>query len=149
MKLTNKNCPLERDVFHMLNVYRNVLNGCRTTPHKKVLEFAYFKKSSATNSNVFFRKFLWFLLARSTCNQKRKNDLFVYSQCVQIFRQPPRECLPGEEVVHHPDDGGALGVGDPVEDLVDLVRVADRDGDGVGGGQGVHAHHGVLEDEKF
>ncbi len=110
----------------------------------------YFEKSSATNSNVFFKKNpLLVFLERSTCHQKRKNDLFVYSQCVQVFRQPPRERLPGEEVVHHPDDGGPLGVGDPVEDLVDLVRVSDGDGDGVGGGQGIHAHHRVLQEEKF
>ena len=30
----------------------------------------------------------------------------------------------GEEVVHHADDGGPLGVRDPVKDLVDLVRVS-------------------------
>jgi hypothetical protein len=38
---------------------------------------------------------------------------------------------PGEEVVHHPDDRGPFGVGDPVKDFVDLVRMFDLDGNRV------------------
>ena len=50
----------------------------------------------------------------------------------------------GEEVVHHADDGRPLAVGDPVKDLLDLVRMLDGDGDGVGALQGVDPEH-VLE----
>ena len=41
------------------------------------------------------------------------------------------EGLETEEVCHHANDGGTLAVGDAVEDLVDLVRVIDRNRDRV------------------
>ena len=41
-------------------------------------------------------------------------------------------------MVHHSEDGGPLGVRDPVEDLVDLVRVLDLDGDRMGALEGIN-----------
>ena len=41
-------------------------------------------------------------------------------------------------MVHHSEDGGPLGVRDPVEDLVDLVRMLDLDGDRMGALEGIN-----------
>ena len=46
-------------------------------------------------------------------------------------------------MIHHPDDGGSLGVGNPVKDLIDLVRMVDRDGNGMGALKGVDPHDGL------
>ncbi len=51
---------------------------------------------------------------------------------MEIVGDGPVEGLQLEKACHHPDDGAALRVGDHVENLVDLVRIVDRDGDGVG-----------------
>ncbi len=57
--------------------------------------------------------------------------------CVSVFVQVEVVCdatvegLEAEEVCHHADDGRALAVGDAVEDLIDLVRVVDRNRDGM------------------
>ena len=60
---------------------------------------------------------------------------------VEVVGEAGPEGFLRQELVHHPDDGGSFGVGDGVEDLLDLVRMLDRDGDGVGGGQGVQPEH--------
>ena len=64
-----------------------------------------------------------------------------HSLCVEVVGEASPERLFSEELVHHPDDGGALGVRNGVEDLGYFVRVLDRDGDGVGGGQRVQPEH--------
>jgi hypothetical protein len=53
-----------------------------------------------------------------------------------------KEDIRGEEVLHHPDEHAALGVGDPVE-VVLIGGVVDDGADGVGGGQGVQVEHVV------
>jgi hypothetical protein len=62
-------------------------------------------------------------------------------QCVKVITQSLSEGVGGKEVVHHPDDARALGVGDPVKYLVDLIGVSDGDRDGVRALERVNLHY--------
>ena len=69
--------------------------------------------------------FNWFGAHWSRLCQARPKWWHLLS--TQVVSQAALEHLGGEEVIHHADDRGALGVRDTIEDLVDLVRVTDCD----------------------
>ena len=53
------------------------------------------------------------------------SEILSYNRGHNINSLP--ECVCREELVHHPDDGGALSIRYPVKDFTDLVRVLHRD----------------------
>ena len=53
------------------------------------------------------------------------SENLYWKRCSDGMLSP--ECVSGEELVHHPDDGGALSIRYSVKDFTDLVRVLHRD----------------------
>ena len=66
---------------------------------------------------------------------------------MEVVGDPLVEGVDAEEVCHHPDDGAALLVGDVIEDLVYFVRNIDRDGDGMGGREGVITNSAIIDQQ--
>ena len=60
-------------------------------------------------------------------------DLLGVSELVlvKVVRDASVEGLHPEEVLHHPEHRGPFAVGDAVEDLVDGVRMTDRNRNGM------------------
>ena len=68
---------------------------------------------------------------------------------MEVVGDPLVEGVDAEEVCHHPDDGAALLVGDVIEDLVYFVRNIDRDGDGMGGREGVVTNLAFIDQQQY